>query len=219
MADQEPKQNIEKLPRRAFLKGAFAIGSKSQADVQDETGAKAKDDIPVEPQTAEKANTAKTPRKQHPERDALRQISYGLYVLTTRHEATLNAITCNWVTQISFKPSLILVAVEQKSYSHQLLQEGRVFGLNLLDKEQSHLARRMAVPRRINPHKLAGVSYHMGQTGVPLLDDALAWLECEVRQILEVGGDHTLFISEVVAGGVIRQAEPLTLLASGLHYK
>ena len=77
----------------------------------------------------------------------------------------------------------------------------------------------MAAPHRHNPHKLAGVSCHLGQTGVPLLDDALAWLECEVRQTLEVDGDHTLFIGEVVDGGVIRRAEPLTLLASGLRYK
>jgi flavin reductase (DIM6/NTAB) family NADH-FMN oxidoreductase RutF len=136
-----------------------------------------------------------------------------------RHDTTLNAITCNWVTQISFKPLLVLVAIEKASFSHQLLQQSEVFALNLLDREQSHLARRMAAPHRHNPHKLAGVTYHPGQTGVPLLDDALAWLECEIKQTVETEGDHTLFIGEVIDGGVSRRAEPLTLLASGLRYK
>lgn len=203
------EQDEKLLPRRDFLKRTFTAGSRSRANAKDE----AERNIPGEP------NTAKKPRKQYPERDALRQISYGLYVLTTSHKTDLNAITCNWVTQISFKPLLILVAVENDSYSHQLLQESGVFALNLLDKDQSHLARRMAVPHRHNPHKLAAVSYHLGQTGVPLLDDALAWLECMVRQTLKVDGDHTLFVGEVVDGGVIRRAEPLTLLTSGLRYK
>lgn len=219
MADQEPKQTVEKLPRRDFFKRTFAVGSRSRTAAEEAPGSSAKDNIPVEPNTTEEAKTVKLPRKQYPERDALRQISYGLYVLTTCHETNLNAISCNWVTQISFSPLLVLVAVEKKSYSHQLLQEGGAFGLNLLDKDQIHLARQMAVPRRHNPHKLAGVPYHLGKTGVPLLDDALAWLECEVRQSLDGGGDHTLFIGEVVDGGVIRRAEPLTLLTSGLRYK
>ena len=156
---------------------------------------------------------------QKAQRDALREFTYGLYVLTTAHEAEVNAMTCNWVTQISFKPLLILVAVERESYSHRLLQASRVFALNLLDKDQSPLARRMAVPHRLNPHKLASVRHHPGVTGVPLLDEAYTYLECEVRQILEIDGDHSLFIGKVVAGDINRPAEPLSLLAAGLRYK
>lgn len=156
---------------------------------------------------------------QKAERDVLRLISYGLYVLTTAHETTVNAITCNWVTQISFKPLLVLVAVEETSFSRQLLQKSGVFALNLLDQDQSHLARRMAVPSRLNPHKLAGVSHQLGVTGVPLLAEALAYLECELRQTLEVDGDHVLFIGEVISGQINRYVEPLTLLTSGLRYK
>ena len=213
MVDQKTNQNVEPLPRRDFLKRAFAVRSKPQTEAQDSAEADSKKDTPME------SNTPKLPKKGYGERDALRQISYGLYILTTSHEQNLNAITCNWVTQISFKPLLLLVAVEKESYSHRLLQESGVFGLSLLASDQGHLARRMAVPRRHNPHKLAGIPYHLGQTGAPLLDGALAWLECEVRQVLEPDGDHTLFIGEVVAGEVGRQAEPLTLLASGLRYK
>lgn len=156
---------------------------------------------------------------QEGQRDALRLISYGLYVLTTAHGSEVNAITCNWLTQISFEPLMLVVALEKESHSHRLVQESGVFAVNFLDKDQAHLARRMAAPHRINPHKLAGVAYRIGVTGTPLLDQAIAFLECEIRQALEVGGDHTLFVGEVVEGEVTRHAETLTLLASGLRYK
>jgi flavin reductase (DIM6/NTAB) family NADH-FMN oxidoreductase RutF len=214
MADEQATLNFEKLPRRNFLKGVFSTESTPNDSTEDRGEPPARDERPTEPLPT------KSPRKkQYGERDALRQISYGVYILTTGHDTTLNAITCNWVTQISFKPLLVLVAIEKASFSHQLLQQSEIFALNLLDREQSHLARRMAAPHRHNPHKLAGVTYHPGQTGVPLLDDALAWLECEIKQTVETEGDHTLFIGEVIDGGVSRRAEPLTLLASGLRYK
>jgi flavin reductase (DIM6/NTAB) family NADH-FMN oxidoreductase RutF len=156
---------------------------------------------------------------QSGQRDALRLVSYGLYVLTTAHGSEINAIVCNWLTQISFEPLMLVVALENESHSHLLVQESGVFAINFLDKDQIHLARRLAAPHRINPHKLVGVAYHTGLTGTPLLDQAMAFLECEVRQALEVGGDHTLFVGEVVGGEVTRHAESLTLLASGLRYK
>ena len=213
MTDEEATLKFEKLPRRDFFKRTFSIGSESENSPEADREPPTKDEPPAEP------SPPKSPRKQYGERDALRQISYGLYVLTTGHETTRNAITCNWVTQISFNPLLVLVAIEKESFSHQLLQESGVFALNLLHKEQLPLARRLAAPHRHNPHKLAGVPHHLGQIGVPLLDDALAWLECEIKQTLETEGDHTLFIGEVIDGGVIQRTEPLTLLASGLRYK
>ncbi|HBY98342.1 MAG: flavin reductase family protein [Ardenticatenaceae bacterium] len=153
------------------------------------------------------------------ERDALRQISYGLYVLTTVRGPDVNAITCNWLTQISFEPLAVVVAIEKQSRSHQLLKESGVFAINILGKDQTSLARRMAVPHRINPHKLAGVTHHPGVTGAPLLDEAIAFLECEVRQVVEVDGDHTLFVADVVAGAATRAGEPLTLKEARLQYK
>ena len=157
--------------------------------------------------------------KQKDARDALRLVPYGLYVLTTAHDGRVNAITCNWVTQVSFKPLLIAVAIEKQSQTHQLLRGSGVFAINFLDKEQKHLARQMAIPYRLKPHKLAGIPYHADETGAPLLDEAIGYLECEVSQVLEVVGDHTLFIGQVVAGGAVRHVEPLTLLHSGLRYK
>jgi flavin reductase (DIM6/NTAB) family NADH-FMN oxidoreductase RutF len=156
---------------------------------------------------------------QRSQRETLRLISYGLYVLTTARGPEINGITCNWLTQISFKPLLLAVALENQSHSNLLVQESGIFAINFLEKDQVILARRMAAPHRINPHKLAGVAHHTGVTGAPLLDAAMAYLECEVRQTSIVTGDHTLHVGEVVAGEMTHYAEPLTLAVSGLRYK
>lgn len=145
-------------------------------------------------------------------RHVLQMIPYGLYILTTVHEQQLHAMTCNWFTQISFDPLLVMVALQNQSHSNQLLQKSGAFAINVLGEDQSHLAQRMAVPHRINPHKLAAVPYH-------ILDSTIAFLECEVRQSLDVEGDHTLFVGEVIAGAVTQHAEPLTMRDAGLRYK
>lgn len=162
----------------------------------------------------------RSPRmKKDGERDALRLIPYGLYVLTTTGEEEVNAITCNWVTQVSFEPLLVAVALEKESHSHALILENGVFVINFIGKDQNTLARRMAVPHKINPHKLVGIRHQSGESGAPILDAAIAFLECEVMDALEVGGDHTIFIGEVVAGDVLRKEETLTLFESGMRYK
>ncbi len=150
--------------------------------------------------------------------DALQAVGYGLYVLTVQDAADVHAMTCNWLTQISFVPVLLLVAIEKKSHAHQLLPAGGVFAINLLRKDQLALARRTATPHAINPHKLAGVAYHAGAAGAPILDESLGYLECRVRQVLEAEGDHTLFVAEVL-NGLRRAGEPLSLAESRLHYR
>lgn len=221
MADHEKEQQVEKLPRRDFLKEVLMAGSRNRTnDEGDMTGQNAESDALSEESKPAELTMAELKKKQRGQRDAIQLISYGLYLLTTVHEKNVNVITCNWITQISFEPLLILVAIEKQSYSHQLLQESSVFAVNFLSKDQTRLARNLAAPHKIKPFKLAGVAHHPGVTGVPLVDEAIAFLECEVRHSLEVDGDHTLFVGEVVAGDVVtRYVEPLTLLASGLRYK
>lgn len=151
--------------------------------------------------------------------EAVRLISYGLYLVTLARGAEVHALTLNWLSQVSFEPLLVMAALERQSHAHRLLPAAGSFAVNFLSPEQIDLARRSAVPHRLNPHKLAGVPYHLGSTGAPVLDQALGFLECRVTQVLEPGGDHTLFIGAVAAGGVMRAGDPLTLRASRLRYR
>jgi flavin reductase (DIM6/NTAB) family NADH-FMN oxidoreductase RutF len=126
----------------------------------------------------------------------------GLYVLGTRASGGRNLMTCNWATQVAVDPKLVAVSVEVAAVSHALLQAGRVFSLNILPRAQRAIVRKFVKPLddEGDPDRLAGFALRPSDTGAPVLADAAAWLECELRHQLD-GGSHTLFVGEVVACG------------------
>jgi flavin reductase (DIM6/NTAB) family NADH-FMN oxidoreductase RutF len=152
--------------------------------------------------------------------DALLLLPYGVYVVTTGGESRPpGAFTACWVMQVSFEPLLVALAVDKTSRSQALLEENGLFAVNILGKDQTSLAARLGTPSRISPYKFNGVAWHAGATGAPLLDTALAHLECQVTSSLDPGGDHLLLIGAVVAGGVQRREAVLMLEESGLRYR
>lgn len=124
----------------------------------------------------------------------------GLYVIGSRHELRRNLMTANWVTQVSFEPKLVAVSVDKHAFTHELIDAGNAFTVNILDREDRAIVRKFTKPVDVDTaaQTLNGFAYHDGAiTGVPILDDAVAFVECEVRNPVDVGG-HTLFIGEVV---------------------
>ena len=126
----------------------------------------------------------------------------GLYIIGGRAGERRNGMTANWVTQVSFDPKLVAVGVEKDAFTHQLITEGGVFCVNLIDREDRAIVRKFTRPVEVDveARTLNGFPYHDGRTGAPILDQALAYLDCEVRQAVEVG-NHTLFLGEVVEAG------------------
>jgi flavin reductase (DIM6/NTAB) family NADH-FMN oxidoreductase RutF len=123
----------------------------------------------------------------------------GLYVLGSRAGDRRNGMTINWVTQLSFDPKLIGVAVEREAFTHELVAEGGVFCINLVAQEDRAMVRKFTKPVEVDvaAGTLNGFPFHDGSTGAPVLDQAVAYLDCEVRQSVELGG-HTLFVGEIV---------------------
>ncbi|MGH9150477.1 MAG: flavin reductase family protein [Acidimicrobiales bacterium] len=135
----------------------------------------------------------------------------GLYVIGSRAGGRRNAMTANWVTQVSFEPKLIAVSVESTALTHELIAAGRVFSLNLVDREDRAMVRRFTKPVEVDEaaSTLNGFPFHDGPSGAPILDQAVAWVGCELRQEVAMGG-HTLFLGEVVDGGFQRdEATPV----------
>jgi flavin reductase (DIM6/NTAB) family NADH-FMN oxidoreductase RutF len=146
---------------------------------------------------------------QDPWRSAFGQMTYGIYVLTTRFEDTINGMIASWVSQVSHTPPLLMAAVHPNRYSHGLLEESGCFALHVLDRSQKEMLGRFKGPDATE--KFEGLKWQAGQTGCPVLRDCLAWFECTVRESL-APGNHTLFIAEVIKAGCPAEGDPLTTL-------
>ncbi len=136
-------------------------------------------------------------------RRVLWKMPSGLYVLGVRDGERRNAMTLNWATQAGFDPKLLAVGVEKGAYTHELLVEGGVFALNLVHRDDRAIVRRFTKPVEVDSEAgtLNGFPFHDAPaTGAPVLNRAVAWLDCEVRQAVDVGG-HTLFLGEVLDCG------------------
>ena len=148
---------------------------------------------------------------------ALRKIVHGVYVIGVRGEGKLNAFTATWVSQVSFEPPLVMIAVRKLSVSHQMIEQSKVFVINLLASGQKLLAQHFLKPAHLGGDKLQGIPHRLGVTEAPILQEAAAFLECRVREI-HPGGDHSIIIGEVIEAGVHQDAEPLTLKETGWQY-
>ncbi|MDP3722585.1 MAG: flavin reductase family protein [Candidatus Omnitrophota bacterium] len=149
---------------------------------------------------------------------ALRKIPHGVYIVGVKQDAQLNAFTATWLTQVSFTPPLVALGIKKDSHSFAMIQQGRVFSVNLLGKDQKALAEHFVKPATVVGEKLRTVPHRPGATGAPVLTDAIAYFECEVREIANERGDHAIVIGEVVEAGVHRDEPALTLVDTGWHY-
>ena len=127
----------------------------------------------------------------------------GLFVVGSRAGERRNGMTANWLTQVSFDPKLLAISVERDAFTHELIAEGQAFTVNTVSREDRAIVRKFTKPVEVDTaaKTLNGFPYHDGPvTGAPVLDQAPAFVECAVRQTIEVGG-HTLFLGEVVNAG------------------
>ena len=135
------------------------------------------------------------PAKQ---RKIMGQFATGVTVVTTGGKAGTHGLTANAVASLSLNPPLVLVAVEKKAHSLDFLKANRCYAVNILRVEQEDVSRRFAVP---GPKDFTGLAVFSAVTESPILADCLAYLDCVVVDILP-GGDHEIFVGEIVAGEV-----------------
>ncbi len=150
---------------------------------------------------------------------ALNQISYGLYVIGSKAGEELNGMTANWVMQVAFDPPLVAISVENDAHTRKLIDEGKVFSVNVVEDndEGKAIIERYVKPQRRVKDKLGEDDFTTAVTGAPLLKAALSWFDCEVIQTFETG-DHQTYIGKVVGAGVQKQGEALSLKTLGWHY-
>lgn len=126
-------------------------------------------------------------------------------------------MTLNWATQLSLEPKLVGVSVETTALTHQLVDAGGVFALSLLGRDDRSVVRRFVKPAEDTGGALNGFAVRSARTGAPILDQAVAWIDCEVRQRVPCGS-HTLFVGEVVDCDGVGEVEILRMEDTRMSY-
>lgn len=132
----------------------------------------------------------------------------GVTVVTVGGVAP-HGMTANSFSSVSLDPPLVLVCVERNAVMHQSMDVGR-FGVSVLAADQEAVARHFADRwRPLGAAQFEGIGHRPGWlTGAPLIDGALAHMECELWRTCD-GGDHTIFIGRLLSLELPADADPL----------
>ena len=146
-------------------------------------------------------------------REVFGRFATGVAVITSAGATNAGGMTANALCSLSLDPLLVLVCFENRARTLPIVREAQRFGINLLAAGQHDVAAVFAskVPES---EKLEGVEHALIE-GVPIIDGALAWAACELRDQI-AGGDHTIVIGEVMALG-LGDGEPLLWYAGRYH--
>ena len=144
-------------------------------------------------------------------RSAMSRFASGVTVVTTRSEDHHpSGLTVSSFASLSLEPPLVLVCIDKRASIHDSLVEGRYFAVNVLAEDQEILSRRFASR---DADRFSGTGYADGVTGVPILNDVLAAVECRIVHTYP-GGDHTIVVGEVEHANV-SDGKPLAYFRSG----
>jgi 3-hydroxy-9,10-secoandrosta-1,3,5(10)-triene-9,17-dione monooxygenase reductase component len=135
----------------------------------------------------------------------------GVTVVTAFDDDRPQGITVNALSSVSLEPLLVMVALDRGRYITPMVHAASRFAVNILSEHQQALSDCFAgAPVEPGRSDFCGAAWRPGETGLPLLDGAIATLECTVVDSFPVG-DHDLFIGRVDALGSATD-EPMPLL-------
>lgn len=147
--------------------------------------------------------------------ELFRRLTLGIYVVGAANGKERDAFTAAWVMQVSFDPLLLALSVNPENASWPLIQAGRAFAVSVLKSGQLDIAQRFGTRSGRDQDKLAGIRWRPGRTGAPILEEALAYFDCQLAGVMRAG-DHELVLGRVVEGRVLDpKALPLTYADSG----
>ena len=143
----------------------------------------------------------------------MRSLAAGVTVVTASdREGRPWGLTATAVCLVSWEPPMLLVCIDRAADCHAPFAEAGGFAINVLREDQENVSRRFADK---DADKFDAVSWRNGETGAPILEGALAHVECRTASCLSAG-DHTIFLGNAVAGGVMPDAEAWAPL---LHFR
>jgi len=148
-------------------------------------------------------------------RRVLGHFATGVTIVTSRIGSRTHGITVNSFTSVSLNPPIVLICIDNRAESYHFLPEAGTFAVSVLSERQSQISDYFA--RRLAPNpddELAEIPYHDGVTGCPLIDGAIAYVECRMAGTHDVG-DHAIFLAEVVVATLADESPPLLFFRGG----
>jgi flavin reductase (DIM6/NTAB) family NADH-FMN oxidoreductase RutF len=150
------------------------------------------------------------------------KIPNALALVGSRAGDERNAMTTSWITQLSMEPVLVGVGVDNSSVTHRLITEGGAFTINIWDADDTKVFVKFSKPAEFelgdDGGTLNGRPVREATSGAPVFDEAIAWIDCEVRQSHDLG-THTLFIGEVVDAAIADdEARPASMSDTRMKY-
>lgn len=141
-------------------------------------------------------------------RDVCGNFATGVSVVTMVGDEGPRGLTANAISALSLDPTLFLVCVDLGATSYPVIDQAGKFAINLLADDQEDVSNFFAgTTSPDNP--MGDNEYRMSDLGSPLIEGALAWLDCRTHSILD-GGDHKIFVGEVASCEIVRpDADPL----------
>jgi flavin reductase (DIM6/NTAB) family NADH-FMN oxidoreductase RutF len=146
------------------------------------------------------------------------KIPNALVLIGSRAGDERNAMTASWVTQLSMEPVLVGVGIDNDAMTHRLIAAGGSFSVNLWDAEDTRVFVKFSKPATDDGSTLNGRPVRAATTGAPVFEEALAWMDCQVRHTLDLG-THTLFVGEVVDAAIRDdEARPASMNDTRMKY-
>ena len=145
------------------------------------------------------------------DRNAFRDLSYGLYIVTSHDGSRLNGQIINTAIQVTSDPPRVAVIINKNNLTHEFITKSRTFAISVLDDSATlKFIGLFGFRSGRDIDKLAQASHKLGLTGCPLVTEhALSVLEAQVISDIDLG-THTIFIGDTIGSEVIKVGRPLT---------
>jgi flavin reductase (DIM6/NTAB) family NADH-FMN oxidoreductase RutF len=140
--------------------------------------------------------------------DVLDRFHYGVYLVTVAAAEGCNGMIASWVTQCSHEPPRVALAIRKNRLSHGQILQSKKFCINILPRESAGMIKNFKIADWTKKFNAAGHSMSPG--GLPVLDECIGYLDCLLENAIDAG-DHTLFIGNIVGGGMENPTKTETL--------
>lgn len=155
--------------------------------------------------------------ERHRLRALMGNFATGVTVVAARHGPFMAGMTANAIATISVDPPILMASIARKAETHIAVVGSHAFSVSVLADDQEGLAECFAQPTTADKLKrFCDAPWHEAETGSPILEGALAYFDCRLTERHD-GGDHTIFLGEIVAAGYREDAVPLIWYGSRYH--